>query len=412
MMCARQGETRAMSGGRSRASDGRVRVGVIGSGSIAQIMHLPYLKELSGQFAIAALCDVSQETLAAVGEHYGVPAAARFMDYRELCASDLVDAVLICPSGSHVPPAVAALDAGKHVLVEKPLCYRVDEAEQLTQAAREARARSGAVALLAYMKRFDPGYQYGQRLVRPLAEQGTLRFVDAHHLHPSNDLYTSHHAVVRARDVPAAVREQSGEELTAALARSLGRTASPALRNVFSGMMGSSIHDVYCLTGLLGRPEEIVASEAWDNGRCWRALFRFPHGVRVSYAWIDTHQVREFEQQFACFGDDTRVTITFPSPFLKSAPTLVRVQGMEPAPENPAPLGRDGGASGEPGWPNPGPAHWERRVTASHEEAFKREWQHFHACITQGVEPLIGPDEALEDSRFIVQWARATHISG
>ena len=387
------------------AAGARVRVGVVGSGSIAQIMHLPYLKELDDRFAITALCDVSPATLEAVGERYHVPAHARFTDYRELCASDLVDAVLVCPSGSHVPPAIAALEAGKHVLVEKPLCYRLGEAEALVEAAREARRRSGAATLLAYMKRFDPGYQYGQRLVRPLAERGEIRFVDARHIHPSNGLYTAHHPVQRGADVPADVRERGRREHEAAVAASLGAEAPPAQRRVFGGMMGSSIHDVYCLNGLLGRPEEIVASETWDGGRCWSAILRYPHGVRVTYAWIDVRQVREFRQEFACFGTDTRVTITFPSPFLKSAPTIVAVQGMEPAPENPAPFGRDGA---EPGWQDPGPAHWEKRVTASYEEAFKREWIHFHACVTRGVEPLVGAEEARDDTAFVIEWARAT----
>ena len=186
----------------------RVRVGVIGCGSIAQIMHLPYLKELDDRFDVTALCDVSPGTLEVVGERYGVPAHARFLDYRALCESDLGDALWSCPSGAHVPQAVAALNAGKHVLVEKPLCYRVDEADQFVAAARAARERSGAVATLAYMKRFDPGYQYGQRLVRPLAERGEVRFVDARHIHPGNDLYMAHYSVYHGRDVPAEVREQ------------------------------------------------------------------------------------------------------------------------------------------------------------------------------------------------------------
>ncbi len=388
--------------------DPRIRVGVIGAGSIAQIMHLPYLRELDDRFAISALCDVSPSTLQVVGERYGVPEGARFTDYRDLCASDLVDAVLVCTSGSHVPAAIAALEAGKHVLVEKPLCYRLDEADAFVAAAREARQRAGTVALLAYMKRFDPGYQYGQRLVRPLAERGDIRFVDARHIHPSNDLYTAHHPVYRGRDVPEAVREQARRAHDAAVAHSLGRSASPALRRAFGGMMGSSIHDVYCLTGLLGRPEEIIASEAWDGGRCWSALFRYPNGVRVSYAWIDVRQVREFRQEFACFGSETRVTITFPSPFLKSAPTIVTVQGMEPPPDHPAPYGRP---PDEPGWPDGTPVHWERRVTASYEEAFKREWIHFHACITRGVTPLIGSEEARADTAFVIEWARATRTS-
>jgi predicted dehydrogenase len=235
-----------------------------------------------------------------------------------------------------------------------------------------------------------------------------VRFVDARHLHPSNDLYMAHHPVSRGGDVSPEVREAARREQEEAVAASLGRSAPPALRRVFGGMMGSSIHDLYCLTGLLGRPEEIVASEAWDGGRCWSAIFRFPRNVRVAYAWIDVRQVREFTQELACFGDGTRVTITFPSPFLKSAPTLVRVQGMEEAPQSAAPYGRDGD---EAGWPGPGPAHWERRVTASHEEAFKREWIHFHACITRGVEPLVGPREALQDTAFVVEWARATRAS-
>lgn len=391
---------------RTGARTEQIRIGVVGTGSIAQIMHLPYLRELDGRFAIAALCDVSKGTLEAVGGRYGVPPQARFTDYRELCASDLVDAVLICPSGSHVPAAVAALEAGKHVLVEKPLCYRLDDADAFVAAAQEARQRSGAVALMAYMKRFDPGYEYGQRLVRPLADRGALRFVDARHLHPSNDLYTAHHPVHRGRDVPEVDRERARREQEAAVAHSLGKSAPSALRRVFGGMMGSSIHDVYCLNGLLGRPEEILASETWDNSRCWSALFRYPNGVRVSYAWVDLRGVREFKQEFACFGDDTRVTITFPSPFLKSAPTIVTVQGTEPPPEAPA-----GRPTDESGGQAPVAAYWERRITASYEEAFKREWLHFHACITQGAAPLVSPEEARNDTAFVIEWARGTRVA-
>src|SRR6266540_6027985 len=105
----------------STSTDGRIRVGIVGCGTIAQIVHLPYLRELSDRFSIAALCDVAPGTLEAVGEQWGVLPQARFADYRELCASDLVDAVMVCPSGSHVPPAIAALEAGKHVIIEKPL---------------------------------------------------------------------------------------------------------------------------------------------------------------------------------------------------------------------------------------------------------------------------------------------------
>jgi hypothetical protein len=50
-------------------------------------------------------------------------------------------------------------------------------------------------------------------------------------------------------------------------------------------------------------------------------------------------------------------------------------------------------------------------VTASYENAYKREWIHFHACIAQGVTPLASAEEARADTAFIVEWARATRVS-
>src|SRR5919109_2062123 len=233
--------------------DGRIRVGVIGCGTIAQIAHLPFLKELRDRFAIGALCDVVPGTLEAVGEQYGVPAHARFEDFRALCASDLVDAVMVCTSGSHVPAAIAALQAGKHVIIEKPLCSRVDEAEALVEVAREARRERrasagstkefGAVALMAYMKLFDPGFQYGQRLVRPRVERGDIRYVDARHIHAHNPLYEAHHTLRRG-EVPERLREarRGGGESTAWA--QIGPDPSPAQRRVLGGIRPSD-HGLY-----------------------------------------------------------------------------------------------------------------------------------------------------------------------
>ena len=67
-----------------------------------------------------------------------------------------------------------------------------------------------------------------------------------------------------------------------------------------------------------------------------------------------------------------------------------------------------GRAPGDLGWDDPGPAHAEKVVIPSYVNQYKREWLHFHACITQGVEPLVGPEEARDDAAFIVDWARAT----
>jgi predicted dehydrogenase len=389
--------------------DGRIRVGVVGCGTIAQLAHLPYLEELSDRFTVGALCDVVPETLAGVGERYGVPPHARFEDYRELCESDLVDAVMVCHNGSHVPPAIAALQAGKSVIIEKPLCSRVDEAEALVEVAREAGRRSGAVALMAYMKRFDPGYCYGQRLVRPRVEQGDIRYVDARHIHAHNPLYEAHHTLIRGGQVPERARQAGAAERAerqAALARSLGAEPTPAQQSVLTGI-GSSIHDVYCLTGLLGRAEAVLASEVYAGGRA--ALFLYPKGILVSYAWIDIGPVRSFRQEYVCYGSDLHLSIRFPQPYLLSAPTVVTVNAMEPPPDAADVATQLGDPSRDGLSPQaPGPPLSQRVVTASYQDAYKLEWVHFHACITQGLTPLATVEEARDDTAFFVEWAKAT----
>ena len=204
------------------SGNGRIRVGIIGSGAISQIIHLPILRQLREQFEIAALCDISAETMSILGVEYGVPAHAQFTDYRALCASDLVDAVLICPLGTHVPYAIEALKHGKHVLVEKPLTSRVDEADAFVAASHEAREKHGAVTLMAYMKRHDAGYQYAQRLVRPLADKGEIRFVEAHHIHSRNERYMDYFPVIRPTDIPDSARAAARAEHESVLAAALG----------------------------------------------------------------------------------------------------------------------------------------------------------------------------------------------
>src|SRR3954469_17981564 len=80
------------SGGKAMA---RIKVGIIGCGAIAQIQHLPHLRELDDEFEIAGLADLSPKLLEAVGPDYGVPAERQFLDYREMVRSD-IDAVIVC----------------------------------------------------------------------------------------------------------------------------------------------------------------------------------------------------------------------------------------------------------------------------------------------------------------------------
>ena len=77
-----------------------------------------------------------------------------FADWRDLIACDL-DAVLVLTSGSHAPIAIAAAEAGRHLLIEKPMCFSVQEGKAMIAAAE----RAGVVMMVAYNKRYDPAYR-------------------------------------------------------------------------------------------------------------------------------------------------------------------------------------------------------------------------------------------------------------
>src|SRR5690606_23737282 len=113
---------------------GPLRVGVIGCGGIAQMMHLPHLAERPDLFAIHALCDVDEAVLDAVGDRYGV--STRYPSADALLGDADLEAVLVCSGGSHKDVVTRALSARKHVFVEKPLGFSLPETEALAEVAR------------------------------------------------------------------------------------------------------------------------------------------------------------------------------------------------------------------------------------------------------------------------------------
>ena len=145
----------------------KLRVGVIGCGLVAQVMHLPHLRELADQYSVDAICDLSPRILQRIGDAYCVD--RRFLDWRELIREPL-DAVLVLTSGSHAPIALAAAERGLHLFVEKPLCLSVTEGREVIDAARAAKVR----LMVGYMKRYDPAFE---RLRDECAGMSDLRLV-------------------------------------------------------------------------------------------------------------------------------------------------------------------------------------------------------------------------------------------
>lgn len=137
-----------------------VRIGLLGCGTIAQFAHAPALMRANG-IQFAAICDAAPDLLEAMGARSGV--SNLFTDYGEFLEEADIDAVLIAvPDEFHVPLARQALEAGKHVLVEKPLGVNSEACAELMEAV----GRSGKKLQVGCMKRHDPGIAFARKFIR------------------------------------------------------------------------------------------------------------------------------------------------------------------------------------------------------------------------------------------------------
>ncbi|MFP3126063.1 Gfo/Idh/MocA family oxidoreductase [Ectobacillus funiculus] len=138
---------------------GTLKVGVIGCGSIAQHRHLPEYA-LNQQVELVAVCDINEERANQVAERYGIKA---YTSYEELLQSGEVDVVSVCtPNYLHAPISIAALNAGLHVLCEKPMATSKEEAEAMIEAAE----KSGKKLMIGHNQRFVPSHQKARQLIK------------------------------------------------------------------------------------------------------------------------------------------------------------------------------------------------------------------------------------------------------
>ena len=131
----------------------RVNIGVIGCGGIAQGAHMPGYSKLP-KAKMVACCDVDAKKAKEAAEKFDIGKV--FTDYEELIALDDIDAVSVCtPNFAHMAPTMAAMKAGKHVLVEKPMAMNAAEAKAMVKAAR----KNGRKLMVGLNYRWGAGIQ-------------------------------------------------------------------------------------------------------------------------------------------------------------------------------------------------------------------------------------------------------------
>lgn len=338
----------------------QLRIGIIGCGSVSQIIHLPTLNQLNDRFTVTAICDVSQNVLAGVGDDWGI--ATRLTDYQALLALDTVDAVLIAnPDVFHAEVTIAALRAGKHALVEKPMCLNLAENDAIIAAEKE----TGLTVQVGTMRRYAPAFIEACRLVR---EMDAIRLAKVHDLIGKNSLVIEPTSrVVPADDVPAvlgdAMRERGVEQIRAAIG-----DAPAALQTAYRMMLGLSTHDLSAMREMLGLPHGILYASQRCGGRFQTAAFDYGDYICQFSTGVDN--IPRFDTYLQVYGDDRVIRVDYDTPFVRNLPITLTVT------ETTDGVNKRHSVT-HPGWG----------------DAFTEEWRAFHRSVLTGERPKADPQD-------------------
>jgi predicted dehydrogenase len=347
-----------------------VRIGVVGGGLVAQAEHIPYLTSLREQFSLVGLAEPSRTVREALGARYDI--AGLHEDHRELLEAGGLDAIVVCsPAGTHARVVLDALDAGLHVFVEKPMCITLDDADAIIAG----RDRAGKVVQVGTMKRYDPAVE---AMLENLPDDATaLRYVSVIVNDPEFDPYFEPGDIVRGGDLPADLIVETRRAEALQVAHAVGSGDEDVVRAFSESFLGSMLHDLNVVHGMLERlgeplPTEVVGGDWWNEGRAVYGALRLRNGTRADLSWVQLLPTFEYREQIVFMFDDEVHELLFPSPWLKQHPTVYRRSRRN---------GRTDDVT----------------IVNAYDESFARELRHFHACIADGATCRTPPEGARLD---------------
>ena len=156
----------------------KIRSAIIGTGGIANNKHLKALRTVK-DVEVVAICDIIPERMTETKQRYPeLAGAAEYTDYRELLKDGSIDCVHVCtPNRSHAAITIAALNAGKHVICEKPMAVTFEEASAMCEAAK----KNGKLLTVGYQSRQTKENLYAHKRIEN-GELGEIYFARAHAL--------------------------------------------------------------------------------------------------------------------------------------------------------------------------------------------------------------------------------------
>lgn len=358
----------------------KLRIGIVGCGEVTQVIHLPTLAQLPGLFEVTALCDISDRVLKSVADL--TAPVATYERYEDLVADSNVDVVLVAnPNAYHAPVAIAALERGKHVVIEKPMAMTHSEIDDLLKAEKS----SGKMVQVGYMRRYASAFTEAVNLVSELDEK--IRYARVHDFIGANGLIIDDTSVViRPDTIPEAAAAELRELSDAKVLEAIG-TNDPILSRAYNVLLGLSSHDLSAMRELLGKPKRVLHASQRCKGVYISASFDYGDFVCDFSTGID--QIPRFDAFLEVYAESKIIRVDYDTPYIRNLPAKLTITERT------------------------GKAGVSQRVTIpSRLDSFVVEWKAFHHSVASGERSKANIDDAREDLEIfegIMGFLKAAH---
>jgi predicted dehydrogenase len=359
-----------------------LKVGVIGAGEVAQVIHLPTLSLLSHLYQTVSICDISAQTAQHCATKFHIPRATT--DPLEIINDANIDVVFILTSDEfHAEYTIAALRAGKNVMVEKPLTLSLPAAQRIIDA--EKKYAKGRV-FVGYMRRYAPSFTGA--FLREVASIPKILYARARDMSGPNAFFVSQSGTFQVKsngeDIPDSAVEARNRLLHELYGEAFPNAPNGVVTDAmkkycrFLGSLGS--HDLSLMREALGglTPHSIAGVSV--NDPFYSAILNFKdskeHEFAVTYeSGIDG--VADFDAHLAIYGEKKRVSIQYDSPYVKGLPIKVRVEEVNEYGEKEV-----------------------REIMSSYEDAYTAELKEMYECFVNGKEIKTTAEDAVNDLRL------------
>jgi predicted dehydrogenase len=344
----------------------KIKLGIIGLGDIAQIVHLPILQTLKERFELTAICDVSKQLVDTIGDQYQI--TKRYLTSEELVADPELEAVFILNSDEyHAECIIAAIRKGLHVFVEKPMCLNIADAERVIAEKHKA----GTQVMVGYMRRYAPAFRQALAEVKAMKHINYARFRD---IIGFNHFFIGQtQKVHKFQDIPAHLGEEKAAYGQAQVQAAIGELAERHT-NTYRWMCGLSSHDFSAMREMLGFPKRVVAATPWSERNFMNVMFEYD-GFHVIYEAGFDHQVR-FDASIEVFGDKKTIHVNYDSGYIRQLPTTLKIEESA------------------------GDSYKETIIRPTYTDPYTIEINHFYEVIKEGKALNTTAEDAMEDLKL------------